>query len=641
MTQNSKNSILLVSMPFAISSIPSIQLALFESYLSERGINVKTKHLYLKAAEIYGINKYNFLVLPPNDSYTAQIVFSKYVFPDHWEKNKENIKKYFDSRAILKPEIHKNFKFEDYVEKTDNIYTWFFKNVEWQDYDIIGFTLNYGQFLPSLAISKKIKELNPKKKIIFGGSRTIGEIGKNVLKNFSYIDFIASGEGEELLFLLASDRNNYESIPNLIYRKDDEIIWNDSNEYIELNNLSIPSYNSFFNEMSLVSNEIQQFFQTYGRLPVEISRGCWWNKCTFCNLNFQHKKYREKSIDKIVNEIQFLSDSYKVLSFQLIGNILPKKNCRELFKKIKELGKDLTFYAETRADQFKSIDYKMLKEAGFTNIQTGIESFSKSYLEKMNKGTKVIDNIATLKFCKENGIRNEYNLIISYPNEDIIDYEETNNTIQQIKYHLDPPNICYLRVLFGSPIQIEPKKFGIDNFFPPYIDYLMFPKEILKNQINFIYEFKRKNDGNDRIDWVKLLENWKKTRDNLDILSIKSKQDVDKFIFYFIDGKNFLKIYDKRDTENLKIYVLNELERDIFLSCVDVINKKELINKFSEIDQSQLDEILNDFVSSGVVFREEEYYLSLPLSYKNCQGIIRNNSHKTNNIESFEENILI
>ncbi|MCK5030374.1 MAG: hypothetical protein KAR64_02810, partial [Thermoplasmatales archaeon] len=81
---NDKKNVLLISMPFAGTDIPSIQLAVLEGYLKERNINTKTRHLYLKAAEFYGLNNYNFLIYPPNDSYTAQIIFSKYVFPEHW-----------------------------------------------------------------------------------------------------------------------------------------------------------------------------------------------------------------------------------------------------------------------------------------------------------------------------------------------------------------------------------------------------------------------------------------------------------------------------------------------------------------------------------------------------------------------------
>lgn len=607
-------TVLLVAMPFAGTAIPSIQLPVLEGYLIERNINIKTRHLYLKAAEFYGLNNYNFLIYPPNDSYTAQMIFSKHVFPEHFKKTEDRFREYFNKETSKNRVIQKQFTFDYYVQQTDKFYNWIIENVEWKSYDIIGFTLNYGQFLPSLAIAKKIKESAPEKKIVFGGSRTVDKLGIKVLEAFDYIDFNVSGDGEEALYLLASDYENYESIPNLMYRKGKDVIWNKSDAVVDLNSLPIPSYNPFYQELASSSEEVQQYFMYYGRLPVEISRGCWWNKCTFCNLNVQHCSYREKNVDKIIEEIQFLSETYKTLDFQIIGNTLPKKDYQSLCEKIKQLGRDFTFFVEARAGRLKSTDYTLLKEAGFTTIQTGIESFSHHYLKIMNKGTRVIDNIAALKFCKENEIKNSYNLIINYPNEEPIDFEETKKTIQLFKQYLDPPQICNLRVMFGSPVYNNPEQFNIEKLEYASIDKMMFPQEFLEKGFSFVYDFKRKKDLG-KNDWEGMVADWRKEREKLAINEIKSGRAIDKLIFYFVDGGNFIKIYDKRNSEKIGIYVLNEIEREIFLSCIDVTSFQELQERFSHIPDFQLAAILHTFEQNDIVFKEDDRYLSLPLQH--------------------------
>lgn len=616
MRSNQKN-ILLVSMPFAGTNIPSIQLAVLESYLKERDIDIKTKHLYLKTAEFYGIKNYNYLIFPPNDSYTAQLVFSRYVFPDHWSKNEEKFKQYFNGKKLKNNKSNEIFNFESYVQKTDIFYNWVINNLEWKNHDIIGFTLNYGQFLPSLAIAKKIKEFDPEKKIILGGSRTVDNLGVNVLESFNYIDFIVSGDGEESLYRLLKDFRNYESIPGLIYRKNGKVCWNDIDNSIELNEQPIPAFNSFFEELNSSSDEVQQYFQYFGYIPVEISRGCWWNKCSFCNLNLQHQKYREKCIDKIVEELQFLSDNYKILNFQFIGNTLPAKNCKDLFTKIISLGRDFNIITEARADHLKNEDYVLLKEAGFTTIQTGIESFSSSYLRKMMKGTRVIDNIAALKFSKENGIMNKYNLIVDYPNEESVDFEETKNSIKILKHYLEPPQICYLRILYGSQINCNPDKYNITELEFAEIDKMMFPVKVLSNNISFIFSYNKKRDNQE---WEQLVDNWKIAREMLKIEGINSQNIIDTLIFYYVDGGNFLKIYDKRNLNNIQIYNLNENERRIFLACIDIVSLGDLKEKFSDISENDLMDILETFLECNIVFKEDNYYLSLPLDYRKCLG---------------------
>ena len=196
---NDQKNVLIISLPFAGTIIPSIQLPILEGYLKERNINIKTKHLYLKAAEFYGLENYNFLIYPPNDSYSAQMVFSKFVFPEFWEKNEEKFRDYFNKKVSRTRHIGNNFTFKSYVQKTEKFYNWVIENVNLKPYDIIGFTLNYGQFLPSLAIAKKTKKLYPEKKIIFGGSRVVNRLGIKILESFNYVDFIVSGDGEDAL----------------------------------------------------------------------------------------------------------------------------------------------------------------------------------------------------------------------------------------------------------------------------------------------------------------------------------------------------------------------------------------------------------------------------------------------------------
>ena len=612
--QNNTKSVMLISMPFAGVIIPSIQLPILEGYLKERGIRVTTKHLYLKAAEFYGLQNYEFLIYPPNEPYTAQAVFSKEVYINHWETTKDRYREYFNKNLSKNDAIQQDFSFEKYVERTDQFYTWVLEHVDWKSYDIIGFTLNYGQLLPSLAIAKKIKEIDPEKIIVFGGSRTVGELGKRALDVFNYIDFIVSGEGEEALFRLTAEYPDYKSIPHLIYRKDGEILWNNSDYYIDLNTLPIPSYDQFFEELSKASKQIQQVFYDKGRLPVEISRGCWWNKCSFCNQKTIHPIYREKNIDRFIEEIEWLADRYKIVDFQIIGSTLPR-NQRLFLKKIIDLDRGFTFIAETRADQLKSSDYTLLKNAGFSIIQTGIESFSGNYLKKMKKGVRVIDNIATLKFCKENGITNFYNIIVNYPNEEKIDFEETKKNIQLFKQYLDLPNICQLRVVYGSEIYNNPESYNIEKLYPSEIDTIMHPPEILEKGLAYVYDFKTKQKV-EKHDWNGFIEEQKKEQKVYSVYKKENQPDINMFQFYFIDSRNFLKIYDKRDLDNVKIYNLNRLERDIFLACIDIISLHELKKEFSQIPDFKLTAILRTFEQHKILFRENEEYLSLPLNHR-------------------------
>ena len=242
----------------------------------------------------------------------------------------------------------------------------------------------------------------------------------------------------------------------------------------------------------------------------------------------------------------------------------------------------------------------------------------------MKKGTRVINNIAVLKFCKENGIKNSYNIIVNYPNEEKIDFEETKKNIYHIKSYLDPPNVNNLLIGYGCPIYYDPENFNIEKFKNTEIDKLIFPEEYLNKNFSFFYDFVQKNQI-EKNDWLTLINDWKTMRREIFMNQNKKQITQDNLVFYFIDGKNFLKIIDKRSIENIRIYNLDEYEREIFLSCEDIISYNELIKKFSNIPEYQLISILRTFEKMGLVFVEDNYYLCLPLNYKKCLGIIKDN----------------
>jgi ribosomal peptide maturation radical SAM protein 1 len=607
-------SILIISTPFAETSIPSIQIALFDSYLNSRNINIKTKNFYLDAAEIYGLDNYNYLITSPNDPYVAQMVFSKYLFPVYWNKNRDKFRYFYENIIGYNKEFLENFSFERYIKQSNYFLKHALDSVDYNCYDIIGFSLNYGQFLPSLALSKKIKEKYPNKTIVMGGSSTINELGKKILKNFEWIDFIVSGEGEEALFLLSSNLNNYEKIPGLIYRKNKDVIWNINNKFINLDFLPYLEFNSYYQDLNKVSDEIQQYFKLYGRLPIELSRGCWWNNCSFCNICAYNKKYREKSINRFVEELVFLSDKYKILEFQIIGNTLPINDFKKLCKNIIQIDKDFNLYIESRAGRLKFNDYSLLKQAGFKHIQTGIETLSSNYLKKMNKGTKIIDNLAALKYCKENHIQNSYNFIIDYPNEEKIDFNETQKNIGFIQKYIEPPNISKYVVTFQSPIYNNLEKYNIKNLESTVIDTIMYPKNIRDENISFFYSFKRKQEIKEN-PWKQLISNWKNIYNQQKILALKKNTDLEKLVFYFIDGVNFIKIYDKRINNNAMIYILNKEERKIFLECRDIKSLSELKENLKDINACELEKTLDSFVRVGILYKENELFLALPISY--------------------------
>jgi ABC-type antimicrobial peptide transport system permease subunit len=86
-------------------------------------------------------------------------------------------------------------------------------------------------------------------------------------------------------------------------------------------------------------------------------------------------------------------------------------------------------------------------------------------------------------------------------------------------------------------------------------------------------------------------------------------------VFYFVDGGSFIKIYDKRDRQNIRIVVLNELERAVFLACVDVVSLQQLQEMFANVPEFELIAMLQSFEQNELVFVEDEHYICLQLRF--------------------------
>ena len=65
----------------------------------------------------------------------------------------------------------------------------------------------------------------------------------------------------------------------------------------------------------------------------------------------------------------------------------------------------------------------LLAAAGIDRIQPGIESLSDHVLKLMRKGTTALQNVQLLKWCREHGVKAEWNVLYGFPGELPEDYE--------------------------------------------------------------------------------------------------------------------------------------------------------------------------------------------------------------------------
>ncbi len=146
-------------------------------------------------------------------------------------------------------------------------------------------------------------------------------------------------------------------------------------------------------------------------LILQVTLGCSWNKCAFCEM-YTSKKFSVRKEDEVFSEIDLFKDNSTirkvfladgnafVLSFERLMNVLNKlKEC--LPKLIR-----VSAYASARDILSKSDDeLKQLKEAGLKLLYIGIESGDDEVLKIINKGETFKSTEEALIKARKAGIK--------------------------------------------------------------------------------------------------------------------------------------------------------------------------------------------------------------------------------------------
>lgn len=146
-------------------------------------------------------------------------------------------------------------------------------------------------------------------------------------------------------------------------------------------------------------------------LIIQITLGCSWNKCAFCEM-YTSKKFTVRNEIDVLEEIEafapyaqqikkvFLADGDPlVLSTSRLLKILEK--LRNTFPNLRRIS---TYASPGNINNKTNKDLRSLKNAGLTLLYVGIESGDNEVLEAIQKGETFDSTVAGLNKAKAAGI---------------------------------------------------------------------------------------------------------------------------------------------------------------------------------------------------------------------------------------------
>ena len=560
--------ILLNYLPPADVYTPSASLSILKSFMLENNFNTEIKY-------------WNFLfnpILPFGDSEeTEEVIFPFISIINDLFNNETGNKRITELFAQLSNNNTKSLPINSLEElnKIKNSLQSIIKSelskIDFSNILLVGFTSKFHQWIPAMVVSKAIKEISPKTKIIIGGFGS-KEAATEVMKMNTYFDFASWGEGEYPLLELSKQLNNetfnYNSVARLAFRENDKISISTTNRssYIDFQNYPFPNFNDYFKNYPEPDKKYKIV------IPINSSRACSWNKCKFCDYNSGYK-FRVRSPENIIQEIEFIAKEYKSACFSFVDNDIFINE--QHFEKLLNLmiasrlrnNYDYEFWAEMIPNENLSANLiKKMQAAGFTQVFIGYDGISDSLLSKMHKSNNFSNNLFFVKFAQKYEIDPLVNIIIG-----LID--ETEDDIQE---GID--NLHFLRFFYNN---------GEDSL---YHDYVSLVISRMSKYFSMISEKEKQKYSINDITYL-LPEQFSNHRNRFNLFSWR-KPTVDN-----INKWKELQIRENYYTENIHTYKISN--NNGIANYAEYQNGKEINNfTFNNIIYWDILELTNSKVKT-------------------------------------------
>jgi B12-binding domain/radical SAM domain protein len=340
----------------------------------------------------------------------------------------------------------------------------------------------------SIELAKIVKKFHPDTPIIFGGlSATY--FHKELIQ-YPFIDFVMRGDSTEKLMLLLMNKiefenSHYVDIPNLTWKKGDEIGYNPLT-YVpkDLDEFDVPGYRYTIRSVFKYKNFLDPLpyngWLQYPNTALLTARGCTQN-CLICGgskdayeQNCSRKNIALRSPAKLVEDIQFIQRFSRAPIF-ILHDL--RQGGNEYVEEFFRLLKKMNLKNEIVFELFQYAD-----EAYFEMIQDAVPKYSieitlETYEEKLRRlngkfnctNEKVID---TLNFALQHGCKKiDLFFMVGVPGQT---YESTLKNIDfcetiHLSCQKDPRIFYFVAPLApfldpASPAYENPDLFGYKKF---------------------------------------------------------------------------------------------------------------------------------------------------------------------------------
>ncbi len=621
---NRKVEVCLVNMPFSEVVMPSMALSLLKACLAVRGISsvVQYEHLYF-AYRFDGLEGYLNIEGARVDFLGGEVAFSRaahgkplrplaeyveFIRHELLDGCEEGIPAW-----LLRRVNHWLDTFPERQEIAEKFIEEAAGRILRRRPKIVALASMFQQINSNIALARRLKALSPDTVIMMGGSNCSGEAGLALLEHVEAVDYVFFGEADEIFAdvceaVLRRGKIPPQELPYGVLSRASGRPGTIMHRLTrDVNALPFPDFSDYFALYEHLGFPLEK-----ACFMVEGSRGCWWGRqkpCTFCGLNGPARNYRDKTTERLADELAALGKAWpRITRCVFTDSILSREHTKELPAALTARGIHLRIFAEIKANLTREEVFH-LAQAGFVAMQPGIESLQDDILRIMNKGCRAIRQIETLKNFRMYRIWAVWNLLCGFPGEKEEYLEEMAGILPKIS-HLNPPNllmpIVYHR--YGEYTE-HPQKYGL-SLRPARVYAFAFAHDDFIRRTAYFFEPEDKETCRVRFDARKLgkaygtvmelVGKWNAKKSNPDRLDMEM-------------GEAGIHIYDMREIARKSTYHLKGLEAKLYAACSAVRTEDSLLAEFAEYGREGILEALAYLEEENLTIRIGKEHLALAL----------------------------
>lgn len=326
---------------------------------------------------------------------------------------------------------------------------------------VVGFAIPYfSQLIPTFFLARLLKAQDPSLHIMLGGP--VPTWGKHVFAKDArfgrWIDSVAIGEADQTLLELLEaleGRRERQAVRNFLQYCDGSVVERfDSTYQVDMNWLPTPDFTLM---------PMDRYFAPKRVICMAPTRGCYYNRCAFCNYAFiKIAPYRIRKAHLVAQDVQRIVEQTGEDVFCFESDVMLPHYLKQLSQAFIESGVNIRWHAVARFEKGMPRGlFELMHKAGCTRLYMGMESANQRILDLMDKGTSKERMVQILENCYESNIAIEAGVFGNFPTETPEEAEETYQFVEENREKITRCDVGEFRLLRGTPVSEHPERFGI------------------------------------------------------------------------------------------------------------------------------------------------------------------------------------